>query len=509
MTGVVFCTQGRAYKVARGEHNRHVFGEEADFLRDASTVPWVRERIAPLERFDERNLVLVKECLEPVGRTSESKLFDLHREMERRMLPHGWTAPEFKADSYVTTREGPKLVDAGFAHRVGENLLRYTRDIMARRRQPGEHERPSDMAFSIRMEKGRTLTEKQADPVLAKLAVLEAAGNVWQPQAVRAHERSPMSTTKHIEEVRESLLHMLESMRMYPVALVLRDNLLTAIGRDAGVDMDEFRALQRKLYEADQKGLPEREMDEIARDIGDGLRKMERQVENASSSQVLNYEREMFRPGASASESTAKDYVAVSSAGKVVLGPTKDYEAAKREAGKHGGVVRYVMGEAREVVPVAYEARDAGAFATVERDTKLVDKARALGEVSDARKVYDLLEAQYAKESQEVFLCLPVDLRGQLLCPPVEIARGQRDRVSIDVSDVLRPVIATNAQGFVVTHGHPSGHATPSAADKSLTKHIKESAKIALPEVMFIDHVVIGRREYYSFTEGRLFKVKG
>ena len=167
--------------------------------------------------------------------------------------------------------------------------------------------------------------------------------------------------------------------------------------------------------------------------------------------------------------------------------------------------------QACETVTAAYEV---GAYATNKRDPKEVEAARKLGPANTARRVYDIVAPMLAKEDQEVFLVLPMDLRGQLLSRPVEVARGQRDRVAIDSSDVFRPVIATNAKGFVVVHVHPSGHARPSEADAKLTAALEKATPKALgDEVHFNDHVVVAttgkRGEYYSFRENQGQGTKG
>lgn len=168
--------------------------------------------------------------------------------------------------------------------------------------------------------------------------------------------------------------------------------------------------------------------------------------------------------------------------------------------------------EAKETVQGAYE--DAGGYATNNRDPKEVERGRALGTAVTPRQVYDLVAPAIAKENQEVFLVLPLDLRGQLLSRPVEIARGQRDRVAIDPSDVFRPVVVHNAKGFVVVHCHPSGVARPSQADRHLTAAIETATPIALGgDVAFVDHVIVAstgkRGEYYSFRENTVHKVGG
>jgi DNA repair protein RadC len=161
--------------------------------------------------------------------------------------------------------------------------------------------------------------------------------------------------------------------------------------------------------------------------------------------------------------------------------------------------------EASETVPVIHEANDAGAFATVDRDTTELAKGHALGKATKPMEIYEMVHKDLDKESQEVFLVIPLDLHGQALSRPVEVARGQRDRVSVGISDVMRPVAASNAKGFVVVHNHPSGHARPSPKDKELTDTIR---KHTFPDVTFLDHIVVGNKEFYSFTEAKLFKVR-
>ena len=62
--------------------------------------------------------------------------------------------------------------------RIGKRLLRYTAELVR-----GEHVEtspPSTYAFYVRREIGEgTITEAQADPVLAKLKVLEEQGDRW------------------------------------------------------------------------------------------------------------------------------------------------------------------------------------------------------------------------------------------------------------------------------------------------------------------------------------------
>lgn len=177
MTGVVFCAGDVAYKVARDTRpiDHQFFEEEAEWLAAAARVPEVAPHVARFHDFDPANLVIVRDCPradpeQSAWRYGEDKLFDLHRRIERAMVPNGWTAPEFKPDSYVLTVDGPVLVDASMPSRVGDELTRYVEDVVAGSRTLWR-DSPTDLAFAVRREVGqKTLSKAEADRLEALIA---------------------------------------------------------------------------------------------------------------------------------------------------------------------------------------------------------------------------------------------------------------------------------------------------------------------------------------------------
>ena len=163
----------------------------------------------------------------------------------------------------------------------------------------------------------------------------------------------------------------------------------------------------------------------------------------------------------------------------------------------------------------ASEPLQGGCVAIVERTPGCVPTGIRL---DTPRQVWDLMHPRCAKLGAESFYVLLLSTQGELLGAPIEVAKGQADRVAVDIEQVVAPVItgaAAGARGFIVCHAHPSGgeHARPSDADRRLTKDIESSAKIACPSTAFIDHVVIcapaksGEGSYFSFEENKLTKV--
>lgn len=73
----------------------------------------------------------------------------------------------------------------------------------------------------------------------------------------------------------------------------------------------------------------------------------------------------------------------------------------------------------------------------------------------------------------------------------------------VDVKLLLKRAIDCLAEGIILVHNHPSGNHRPSGDDDSLTRRIKEGARIL--GINVLDHVIIAGSNSYSYNdEGRL-----
>ena len=152
MTGIVLSDGKRAYKVAR--HSPDTLAEEAEWFVDAAKVPFVKDHVPANVQWDEKNGVIVRDFVDGRrgGWSDESKLFELHQKIGEQMRKAaGWSAPEFKGDSYIITPSGkPILIDGSMPHRVGKNLVGYVEDVLDGKRV--SREPLSDLAFALRAE---------------------------------------------------------------------------------------------------------------------------------------------------------------------------------------------------------------------------------------------------------------------------------------------------------------------------------------------------------------------
>jgi hypothetical protein len=162
MTGIVFCDAGQlAFKVGRARGSVPApsiyrgLHDEAAFLAAAARVPFVRDHVAKVFGFDATYVVIVRECVRgrPGGWGAPRGLSDTFNEIARRMEKNKdaeWGSPEAKENSFVWTGDKWVLVDAGSAHRLGYNLLRYVdATLRGRVKHP---EQLSDLAYYVRRE---------------------------------------------------------------------------------------------------------------------------------------------------------------------------------------------------------------------------------------------------------------------------------------------------------------------------------------------------------------------
>ena len=81
----------------------------------------------------------------------------------------------------------------------------------------------------------------------------------------------------------------------------------------------------------------------------------------------------------------------------------------------------------------------------------------------------------------------------------IHISTGGIAGTVADPKIILRHVIENLANGFIISHNHPSGNLKPSDADIRLTRRLKELADLL--EVTLIDHIILSDNGYYSFGD--------
>lgn len=102
--------------------------------------------------------------------------------------------------------------------------------------------------------------------------------------------------------------------------------------------------------------------------------------------------------------------------------------------------------------------------------------------------------------------CWVVYLNNSNCCLGKErLSIGGVESTVLDTKVLIRKTMEKKAAGVILVHNHPSGTARPSVADIERTRVISNALKAC--EISLVDHVVIGSRSYYSFSDEHLVDV--
>jgi len=117
--------------------------------------------------------------------------------------------------------------------------------------------------------------------------------------------------------------------------------------------------------------------------------------------------------------------------------------------------------------------------------------------ITSPAQTLDFLRLRLSALEHEVFAVLWLDNKHRVLAFE-ELFRGTIDNACVYPRELVKSAMKYNAAACILCHNHPSGDASPSAADQYITQRIQNA--LNLVEVRILDHVVVGDQTY-SFTE--------
>ena len=128
----------------------------------------------------------------------------------------------------------------------------------------------------------------------------------------------------------------------------------------------------------------------------------------------------------------------------------------------------------------------------------LAERMRKKPALENPQVVRDYLKAMLRHEPHEVFGCLFLDSKHQVLNFEA-LFRGSIDNTSVHPRQVVKRALANNAAALILCHNHPSGNTDPSQADRLLTKRLQKA--LELIDVRVLDHFIVGDGEPLSMAD--------
>jgi len=119
----------------------------------------------------------------------------------------------------------------------------------------------------------------------------------------------------------------------------------------------------------------------------------------------------------------------------------------------------------------------------------LREKLQRQGCIGNPLEAADFLRMRMGALPHEEFHVLWLDNRHRILdCQ--RLFTGTVDGANVYPREVVRAALGINASAAIFAHNHPSGVAEPSAADRAITKELRDA--LSLVGVRVLDHLVVG-----------------
>lgn len=113
-------------------------------------------------------------------------------------------------------------------------------------------------------------------------------------------------------------------------------------------------------------------------------------------------------------------------------------------------------------------------------------------------KVYEYYKDIIGDKQQEYFYCVYLDNKKRVIKDKL-LFIGTLNYSVVHPREVFKNAYLLSASSIICVHNHPTGNTLPSKPDLDLTKQLIEVGNLL--GIKVLDHVIIGKNNYYSFLE--------
>ena len=125
---------------------------------------------------------------------------------------------------------------------------------------------------------------------------------------------------------------------------------------------------------------------------------------------------------------------------------------------------------------------------------------------SNSRELFERYRSQFLTANKEYFLSLHLNSKNQLI-REVLVSVGSLSTSVVHPREVFSPAVRDSTAGLIFLHNHPSGDPTPSLEDRDCTQRLYRAGQIL--GIRVLDHIIIGRDDYFSFADAGLLSERG
>ena len=115
-----------------------------------------------------------------------------------------------------------------------------------------------------------------------------------------------------------------------------------------------------------------------------------------------------------------------------------------------------------------------------------------------SRQAVETVRPLFALSDREMVAVMSLDTLLRPIAAEV-VAVGGLNKCYVDIGNIFKHAILSNARCVICFHNHLTGNCTPSPEDCVLTNRIWEAGNIL--GISLEDHILIGSDQYFSFRE--------
>lgn len=118
--------------------------------------------------------------------------------------------------------------------------------------------------------------------------------------------------------------------------------------------------------------------------------------------------------------------------------------------------------------------------------------------LNETHLVYKYYKDKIGCEKQEYFYCIYLDSSKKIIHERL-LFIGTNNYSLVHPREVFKEAYLYSASSIICVHNHPSGNVLPSKEDINITKELVNVGNLL--GIKVLDHVIIGKKNYYSFFE--------
>lgn len=108
---------------------------------------------------------------------------------------------------------------------------------------------------------------------------------------------------------------------------------------------------------------------------------------------------------------------------------------------------------------------------------------------------------KFRQVHQEILYGVFLNTKNEIICEK-EIFKGTLDSATVHPREIFRIAVQYAAARVIIAHNHPTGNPQPSKNDQLKADRLVKCGELL--GIEFLDHIVIGNQDYFSFREAQL-----